>query len=156
MGSSNMFRTELSDALKDAMRAKEACAVSTLRLILAALKDRDIAARGKGKSEGVSDADILDLLQKMVRQRRESIELFKKGDRQDLADKEAREIEVIQRFLPKQLDPDQMRGAVQEVIEELGAVTIKDMSRVMVALKERYAGRMEFGKASALVKERLA
>ena len=156
MGSSNMFRTELSDALKDAMRAKEACAVSTLRLILAALKDRDIAARGKGKSEGVSDADILDLLQKMVRQRRESIELFKKGDRQDLADKEAREIEVIQRFLPKQLDPDQMRGAVQEVIEELGAVTIKDMSRVMTALKERYAGRMEFGKASALVKERLA
>jgi uncharacterized protein YqeY len=151
-----MFRTELSDALKDAMRAKEACAVSTLRLILAALKDRDIAARGKGKSEGVSDADILDLLQKMVRQRRESIELFKKGDRQDLADKEAREIEVIQRFLPKQLDPDQMRGAVQEVIEELGAVTIKDMSRVMTALKERYAGRMEFGKASALVKERLA
>jgi hypothetical protein len=151
-----MFRTELSDALKDAMRAKEARAVSTLRLILAALKDRDIAARGKGKSEGVSDADILDLLQKMVRQRRESIELFKKGDRQDLADKEAREIEVIQRFLPKQLDPDQMRGAVQEVIEELGAVTIKDMSRVMTALKERYAGRMEFGKASALVKERLA
>ena len=138
------------------MRAKDACAVSTLRLILAALKDRDIAARGKGNSDGVSDADILDLLQKMVRQRRESIELFKKGDRQDLADKEAREIEVIQRFLPKQLDPDQMRGAVQEVIEELGAVTIKDMSRVMVALKERYAGRMEFGKASALVKERLA
>ncbi len=151
-----MFRTELSDALKDAMRAKEARAVSTLRLILAALKDRDIAARGKGNSEGISDADILDLLQKMVRQRRESIELFEKGDRQDLADKEAEEIVVIQRFLPKQLDPDQMQGAVQEVIEELGAATIKDMGRVMAALKERYAGRMEFGKASALVKERLA
>ena len=151
-----MFRTELSDALKDAMRAKEVCAVSTLRLILAALKDRDIAARGKGKSEGIGDDDILDLLQKMVRQRRESIELFEKGDRQDLADKEAEEIVVIQRFLPKQLDPDQVRGAVQEVIEELGAATIKDMGRVMAALKERYAGRMEFGKASALVKERLA
>jgi len=151
-----MFRTELSDALKDAMRAKEACAVSTLRLILAALKDRDIAARGKGNSEGISDDDILDLLQKMVRQRRESIELFQKGDRQDLADKEAEEIKVIQRFLPKQLDPDQIRGAVQEIIEELGAATIKDMGRVMAALKERYAGRMEFGKASALVKERLA
>ena len=151
-----MFRTELSDALKDAMRAKEACAVSTLRLILAALKDRDIAARGKGKSEGIGDDDILELLQKMVRQRRDSIELFEQGDRQDLADKEAREIEVIQRFLPKQLDPDQLRGAVQEVIEELGAATIKDMGRVMAALKERYAGRMEFGKASALVKERLA
>ena len=151
-----MFRTELSDALKDAMRAKEACAVSTLRLILAALKDRDIAARGKGNSEGISDDDILDLLQKMVRQRRESIELFEKGDRQDLADKEAEEIKVIQRFLPKQMDSDQVRGAVQEIIEELGAATIKDMGRVMAALKERYAGRMEFGKASALVKERLA
>jgi hypothetical protein len=151
-----MFRTELSDALKDAMRAKEACAVSTLRLILAALKDRDIAARGKGNSEGVSDDDILDLLQKMVRQRRESIELFQKGDRQDLADKEAEEIKVIQRFLPKQMDSDQVRGAVQEIIEELGAATIKDMGRVMAALKERYAGRMEFGKASALVKKRLA
>jgi len=151
-----MFRTELSDALKDAMRAKEACAVSTLRLILAALKDRDIAARGKGNSEGISDENILDLLQKMVRQRRDSIELFEKGDRQDLADKEAEEIEVIQHFLPKQMDPDQVRGVVQEVIEELGAATIKDMGRVMAALKERYAGRMEFGKASALVKERLA
>ena len=151
-----MFRTELSDALKEAMRAKEACAVSTLRLILAALKDRDIAARGKGKSEGISDEDILDLLQKMVRQRRESIELFEKGDRQDLADKEAEEIVVIQRFLPKQMAPDQVRGAVAEVIEELGAATIKDMGRVMAALKERYAGRMDFGKASALVKERLA
>ncbi len=151
-----MFRAELSDALKDAMRAKEVRAVSTLRLILAALKDRDIAARGKGNSEGVGDDDILDLLQKMVRQRRDSIELFEKGDRQDLADKEAEEIEVIQRFLPKQLDPDQMRGAVQEVIEELEAATIKDMGRVMAALKERYAGRMDFGKASALVKDRLA
>ena len=151
-----MFRSQLSDALKDAMRAKEACAVSTLRLILAALKDRDIAARGKGNSEGIGDDDILELLQKMVRQRRESIELFEKGDRQDLADKEAEEIEVIQRFLPKQLDPDQVRGAVQEVIEELEAATIKDMGRVMAALKERYPGRMEFGKASALVKERLA
>jgi hypothetical protein len=151
-----MFRAELSDTLKDAMRAKDACAVSTLRLILAALKDRDIAARGKGNSEGISDDDILDLLQKMVRQRRESIELFQKGDRQDLADKEAEEIKVIQRFLPKQMDSDQVRGAVQEIIEELGAATIKDMGRVMAALKERYAGRMEFGKASALVKERLA
>ena len=151
-----MLRTELSDALKDAMLAKEVRAVSTLRLILAALKDRDIAARGKGKSEGIGDDDILDLLQKMVRQRRESIELFEKGDRQDLADKEAEEIVVIQRFLPKQLDPEQIRGAVQEIIEELGAATIKDMGRVMAALKERYAGRMEFGKASALVKERLA
>ncbi len=151
-----MFRTELSDALKDAMRAKEACAVSTLRLILAALKDRDIAARGKGKSEGIGDDDILDLLQKMVRQRRDSIELYEKGDRQDLADKEAEEIEIIGRFLPQQLGEAEVRGAVKEVIEELEAGTIKDMGRVMGALKQRYAGRMDFGKASALVKERLA
>ena len=150
-----MFRTELSDALKDAMRAKEACAVSTLRLILAAIKDRDIAARGKGKSDGIGDDDILDLLQKMMRQRRDSIGLFEKGGRQDLADREAEEIRVIQRFLPKQLDPDAARGAVEEVIDELGAATIKDMGRVMAALKERYAGRMDFSKASAQVKDRL-
>ncbi len=150
-----MFRTELSDALKDAMRAKEACAVSTLRLILAAIKDRDIAARGKGKSDGIGDDDILDLLQKMMRQRRDSIGLFEKGGRQDLADREAEEIRVIQRFLPKQLDPDAARGAVEQVIEELGAATIKDMGRVMAALKDRYAGRMDFGKASAQVKDRL-
>jgi uncharacterized protein YqeY len=151
-----MFRSQLSDALKQAMKAKEACAVSTLRLILAALKDRDIAARGKGKSDGIGDEEILELLQKMVRQRRDSIELYEKGARQDLADREAAEIEVIERFLPKQLGPDAVRDAVQDVIAELEATTIKDMGRVMAALKQRYAGRMDFGKASALVKERLA
>jgi hypothetical protein len=150
-----MFRTELSDALKEAMRAKEALAVSTLRLILAALKDRDIAARGKGNSEGIGDAEILDLLQKMVRQRRDSIELFEKGERQDLADREAAEIVVIQRFLPKQMDEAEIGAAVQEVIEELAAATIKDMGRVMAALKTRHAGGMDFGKASALVKKQL-
>ncbi len=151
-----MFRSELNDALKDAMRAKEACAVSTLRLILAALKDRDIAARGKGNSDGIGDGEILDLLQKMVRQRHEAIELFRKGARQDLVDRETAEIEVIQRFLPKQMDEVEVQGAVQEVIAELEAATIKDMGRVMGALKERYAGRMDFAKASALVKAQLA
>ncbi len=150
-----MFRTQLSDALKEAMRAKEARAVSTLRLILAALKDRDIAARGKGVSDGIGDDEILDLLQKMVRQRRDSIELYERGGRQDLADKEAEEIGVIGRFLPQQMAEAQVQGAVREVIEELEASTIKDMGRVMGALKQRYAGRMDFGKASALVKERL-
>ena len=151
-----VFRAQLSEELKQAMLAKEACAVSTLRLILAALKDRDIAARGKGKTDGIGDDDILDMLQKMVRQRRDSIELYEQGKRQDLADKEAEEIKVIERFLPKQMDLDAVQGAVQEVIEALEAATIKDMGRVMAALKERYAGRMDFGKASALVKERLA
>ncbi len=151
-----MFRSELNDALKDAMRAKEACAVSTLRLILAALKDRDIAARGKGNSDGIGDGEILDLLQKMVRQRHEAIELYRKGARQDLVDRETAEIEVIRRFLPKQMDEAEVQSAVQEVIAELEAATIKDMGRVMGALKERYAGRMDFAKASALVKAQLA
>ncbi len=151
-----MFRSQLSDALKDAMRAKEACAVSTLRLILAALKDRDIAARGKGNSDGIGEGEILDLLQKMVRQRHEAIELYRKGARQDLVDRETAEIEVIQRFLPKQMDEVEVQSAVQGVIAELEAATIKDMGRVMGALKERYAGRMDFAKASALVKAQLA
>jgi uncharacterized protein YqeY len=156
VGVLRMYRSELNDALKHAMRAKDACAVSTLRLILAALKDRDIAARGKGKSDGIGDDEILELLHKMIRQRRDSIELYEKGGRQDLADRESEEIEVIERFLPPQLDEAEVQGAVHEVIEELDASTIKDMGRVMAALKERYAGRMDFGKASALVKERLA
>ena len=151
-----MFRSQLNDALKQAMLAKEACAVSTLRLILAALKDRDIAARGKGNSDGIGEEEILDLLQKMVRQRRESIGLFVQGGRQELADKEAAEIEVIGRFLPKQMGEAEVQGAVREVIAELEAGTIKDMGRVMGALKQRYAGRMDFAKASALVKQQLA
>ena len=150
-----MLRTRLNDELKQAMRAKDKCAVSTLRLILAALKDRDIAARGKGKSDGISDEEILDVLQKMVRQRQDSIELYQKGNRQDLADKEAAEIEVIQRFLPKQLDEAETLSVVNEVIGELEASSIKDMGRVMGALKERFAGRMDFGRAGALVKQRL-
>ena len=151
-----MFRNRLNDELKEAMRAKDRCAVSTLRLILAALKDRDIAARSKGKSDGISDEEILDVLQKMVRQRQESIAIYEQGNRQDLADKEVAEIEVIQRFLPKQLDEGEMRSAVSDVIGELEASTIKDMGRVMGALKQRYPGRMDFGRAGALVKERLA
>ena len=150
-----MFRSQLNDALKQAMLAKDQCAVSTLRLILAALKDRDIAARSKGNSDGIGDDAILDLLQKMVRQRRDSIEMYTKGNRQDLADRESAEIEVIERFLPKQMGEDEMQGVVREVIEELDAGTIKDMGRVMGALKERYAGRMDFAKASALVKKQL-
>ena len=151
-----MFRTDLNDSLKVAMKAKDQCAVSTLRLILAALKDRDIAARGKGNTNGVGEDEVMELLHKMVRQRREAIEAYKKGNREDLAEKEAAEIVVIQRFLPKQLDEGEIRGAVEEVIGELEASTIKDMGRVMGALKERYAGRMDFGTASALVKSRLS
>jgi uncharacterized protein len=151
-----MFRNRLNEALKEAMKAKDKPATSTLRLILAAIKDRDIAARGRGKSDGVDDAEILDLLQKMVRQRHDSIEMYQKGNRQDLVEKEQGEIAIIERFLPKQLTDEETQAAVEEVFGELEASTIKDMGRVMGELKTRYAGRMDFAKAGAMVKARLS
>ncbi|WP_193367586.1 GatB/YqeY domain-containing protein [Pelagibius marinus] len=150
-----MLRTRLNDALKDAMKSKEVRATSALRLILAALKDRDIAERSKGNGDGLSDEQILEMLQKMVRQRQDSIEMYTKGGRDDLAKREAEEIEVIERFLPKQMDESDMRTAIETVIGELGASSVKDMGRVMGTLKERYPGRMDFGKASGIVKEAL-
>ena len=146
-----MLRQDINSALKDAMKAKDQLSVATLRLILAALKDRDIAARTKGSSESVGDPEIHELLQKMVRQRRDSIEMYEKGGRKDLADREAGEIEVIQRFLPRPLSEAEMQTAISEVIAELEASSIKDMGRVMGVLKERYAGHMDFGRASAEV-----
>ena len=151
-----MLRARLNDDLKNALKAKDQLAVATLRLILAALKDRDIAARGKGNSDGVKDDDILELLQKMVRQRRDSIEAYRNGGRQDLAEREAAEIEVIKRFLPEELDEAAVQSAIEQTIAELQASSVKDMGKVIGTLKERYAGRMDFGKASQLVKQRLA
>ena len=151
-----MLRNELNDALKVAMKGQDKCAVSTLRLILAALKDRDIAARGKGNGDGVGEDEILEMLQKMVRQRRESIELYQQGGRDELVEREQREIEVIETFLPQPLGEAEMTGVIREVIGELQATTIKDMGRVMGALKERFPGRMDFGRASAIVKQKLA
>jgi len=151
-----MLRSQLNESLKQAMRAKDQCAVSTLRLILAALKDRDIAARGKGQTEGVDEEQILEMLQKMVRQRRDSIEMYRKGQRQDLVEKEEAEIAVIERFLPQQMDEAAVREAVEGAISEQNAESVKDMGRVMAVLKERYAGRMDFAKASSMVKEQLS
>jgi uncharacterized protein YqeY len=151
-----VLRTRLNDTLKTAMKAHDSCAVSTIRLVLAAVKDRDIAARGQGGDEKISEEQILEVLQKMVRQRRESIEMYAKGGRQDLVDREKREIEVIEGFLPKALEEAEAREAVEAVIAELGAESIKQMGQVMAELKSRYPGRMDLGKASALVKERLA
>ncbi len=151
-----MLRSRLNDALKDAMKAKDSLAVSTLRLILAALKDRDIAGRSKGNSDGISEDEILEMLQKMVRQRRDSIEMYTKAGREELAEREANEIVVIERFLPQALGEDEMRAAIDTVVAELDASSIKDMGRVMAELKQRYAGQMDFGKASATVKELLA
>ncbi|MCH7694326.1 MAG: GatB/YqeY domain-containing protein [Proteobacteria bacterium] len=150
-----MLRTRLNDALKAAMKAKETRTIATVRLILAALKDRDIAARGKGNLEGIDEDGILAMLQSMIKQRRESIVLYEKGGRLDLARQEAEEITVIEQFLPRQLAEDEMAEAIMAVIEDVEAKSLKDMGRTMAALKERYAGRMDFAKASARVKEQL-
>lgn len=150
-----MLRQQFNDALKDTMRSKDDTAVSTLRLILAAVKDRDIAARSKGNTEGISDDELLGLLQTMVKQRRESIALYEQGGRLDLAEQEQAEIAVIERFLPQQLDEDETRAAVTQVIDELGATGIKDMGRIMAALRGRYAGQMDFARASGIVKAQL-
>ena len=150
-----MLRQRLNDSLKTAMKAKDQVAVSTLRLILTAVKDRDIAARTKGVDDGISDADILQVLQTMIRQRHESIALYRQGNREELADQEAREIQVIESFLPRQLSEAEMTDAIRSVIEETGAGSIKDMGKAMGALRERYAGQMDFGKASQALKAAL-
>lgn len=150
------MRTELNEALKQALKARDQLRISTLRLILAAIKDRDIAARAEDRTQGVSDDEILQILAKMVRQREESAAAFEKGGRPDLAGKEREEIAIIESFLPRQLSPEEMRGACEEVVGELGAKGLRDMGKCMGALKERYPGRMDFGKASAIVKEILS
>ena len=138
------------------MRTKDEVGLRTVRLIMAALKDRDIAARGHGNCDGISDDEVLGMLQSMIKQRRESMQMYVDGGRQELADQEAAEIAVIERFLPQQLGADEMAEAVAGAIDKTGAGGIKDMGKVMGALKADYAGRMDFSKASALVKERLA
>ncbi len=150
------MREQLAQALKTALKAKDQRTLSTVRLILAALKDRDIAARTRGTGEGITDDEILALLQSMIKQRHESIALYEQGGRLELAEQEAEEIEVIKRFLPVQMEEADQANAVDDTIADLKAESLKDMGRVMAALKERYAGRMDFAKASALVKTRLA
>lgn len=150
-----MLRPQLNDALKAAMLSKDSRVVSTIRLILAALKDRDIAARSRGVMDGISDDEILSMLQSMIKQRRESISLYEQGGRLELAQQEQEEIAIIERFLPRQLSEAEMEAAVSAIIAELGAGGIKDMGRVMAVLKERHAGTMDFTKASALTKKLL-
>ena len=150
-----MLRTLLKGSLTTAMKARDEISVATLRLILAALKDRDIAARSKGDLEQISDDAILDLLQSMIRQRHESIYFFRTAGRHELAEREAKEIEIIREFLPEQMNEEEIAEAVRDVMMELGATGLKDMGRTMGALKERYTGRMEFAKASAVVKSQL-
>lgn len=149
------LRDRLNDALKSAMLARNATAVATVRLILAALKDRDITERSRGNPEGLTEAQIAELLQAMIKQRQESIALYTQGGRPELAQQEADEIEVIKQFLPKQMTPDEVAEAIDQAIGETEAGSLKDMGRVMGILKGRFAGRMDFAKASAIVRQRL-
>lgn len=150
-----MLRNRLSEALKEAMKAKDPRRVSTLRLILAAIKDRDIQARTDGLSEVVPDEEILAVLQKMIKQRRESIEHYEAGGRMELAQQEQDEIAIIQSYLPKQLTEAEIEAAAREAVAAVGAAGIKDMGRVMARLKERHAGELDFGKAGPVVKRLL-
>lgn len=151
-----MLRNQLSDALKDAMRARDQRKVSTVRMVLAKLKDSDIAARGGGNAEGIGEDEIRRMLQSMIKQRRDSIALYEQGGRPELAQQEQEEIAVIESFLPQQMGDDDVREALVAVIAETGAQGPKDMGKVMTELRARYSGQMDFGKASGLVKELLA
>jgi uncharacterized protein YqeY len=150
-----MLRQAFRDRLKEAMKARDSRTVSTVRLILAGLKDRDVAARGQGNPDGVSDAEILRMLQAMIKQRRESIALYQQGNRPDLAQQESEEIGVIESFLPRQLDQDEIEAAATAAIGETGATTAKDLGKVMAVLRERHAGVIDLGRAGAIVRRLL-
>ena len=150
-----MLREQLTVSLKDAMRAKDGRAVATVRLILAALKDRDIAARYKGVIDGIGEDEILSMLQTMIKQRQESIRLYEQGGRCELAQQEQEEIDVIRRFMPTPIEGSELERAIKTTIVEIGAADLKDMGRTMAALKERYPGRMDFSKASGIVRASL-
>ncbi len=150
-----MLRARLNDALKVAMKNRDVLKTNTVRLIVAALKDRDIATRGKGKIEEISEEEILSMMQTMIKQRNESIKLYEKGGRAELAKQEADEIDIIRSFMPEPLSDDETTTAIKEAIGVVGATSIKEMGKVMAALKEQHAGRMDFAKASALVKQQL-
>lgn len=151
-----MLRDRFNETLKQALRNKQARSVSTIRLIMAALKDRDIAARSKGNTEGISEDEILAMLQTMVKQRQEAIALYEQGGRLELAEQEQEEIDVIKEFLPEQLGEQQIVEAVNAIIAEVGATGLTDMKRIMGELRQRYAGRMDFGKASGIAKAALS
>ncbi|MCB1531543.1 MAG: GatB/YqeY domain-containing protein [Alphaproteobacteria bacterium] len=149
-------REEFNSGLKTALKNQDKIAVSTIRLILAALKDRDISARGEGRSEGINEAEILSMLQSMIKQRKDSIKMYEEAGRMELAQQEADEIKVIESFLPKQLDEEQVKAEVEALIAELDAQSVKDMGKVMAELKVRFAGQIDMGKAGGLVKEKLS
>jgi len=149
-----VLRDDINNALKEAMKAKNERAVSTLRMVNSSLKNADIEARGQGKPP-LTDAELLGLLQKMIKQRHESVELYQKGGRADLVKQEQEEIAIITGYLPKQMSEPEMTAAIEAAIKDIGAAGMKDMGKVIGALRGKYAGQMDFGKASALVKAKL-
>jgi hypothetical protein len=150
-----MLRQAFGDRLKEAMKARDAPTVSAVRLIVAALKDRDVAARSQGNAAGLAEDQIAAMLQGMIKQRRESIALYRQGNRPDLAEREESEIAVIESFLPRQLDPAEIEAAARAAIAETGAAGVRDMGKVMTALRRSHAGTVDFALASQIVKRLL-
>ena len=150
-----MLRQAFTDRLKEVMKAKDSRTTSTIRMIIAGLKERDVAARGQGNTEGISEDEIRRMLQAMVKQRRESVALYEKGNRADLVQQELQEIAVIESFLSHQLDEDEIEAAATAAIAETGATKLSDMGKVMAVLRERHAGAIDLGKAGAIVRRRL-
>ena len=149
------MRERIAQAMKDALKSKDQAALSTIRLISAALKDRDIAARSDNNHDGISDDEILSMLQTMIKQRNESAKMYEDGGRPELAAAEQAEIELIKQFLPEQLSHDDIEKAIKDAVAETGAASIKDMGKVMAHLKEHYAGQMDFSATSQMVKAAL-
>ncbi len=150
-----MLREKFTTAMKDAMRAKDKRRLGTIRLIMAAIKDRDISVRTESDSK-VGDPEIIDILSKMVKQRNDSSKIYEEAGRIELAQQENDEIEIINEFLPRQLDGDEIEGAVKSAIDETSASGLKDIGKIMACLKGEYAGQMDFSKASAVAKELLS
>lgn len=150
-----MLRDDLQNSLKESMKNKDVTTVGAVRLIIAGMKEKDVDARGKGQGQA-SEADLLSMMQTMIKQRKDSIKMYVDGNRQDLADKEQAEIGVIERFMPKQMGATEVEKAIKEIIAATDASSIKDMGKVMAGLKDKYAGQMDFGSASAVIKSLLS
>ncbi|MEP1231125.1 MAG: GatB/YqeY domain-containing protein [Litorimonas sp.] len=155
MAHCTILRDNISDAIKTAMKAKDSLRVSTLRLVSAAIKDRDIDARAKDRCQGIDEPEIMSLLSKMVKQREESVKTYDDNGRPELAERERQEIDIIREFMPQPLSDDEMKAIIAGLIEDSGATGLKDMGKIMGALKSNYAGRVDMGKAGAVVKSHL-
>ena len=149
-------RTELTNSMKEAMKAKDEVTLGTVRMILAKIKDQDIAARSTGNQDGITDGEIASLMLNMIKQRQESAKMYRDGNRPELAEKEDSEIKVIEGYLPKQLSDDEIQKLVEDLVKSTGASSIKDMGKVMGELKTNYAGQLDMGKAGAVIKQKLA